>query len=167
MLPNCFFIKSVMITSHISSVKNSAAFPEQNAFSLTGSSSVYSGTSMTLFHLTSPVAWPRMPTYPPDLFDLPLRNFGLFHVSTRTESAGSPSFQCQAPVVWNSLPLNIHLSSSFLSSFKAHLKTALLHGLFVISTYLFQCQPLRKANVMLWTKKEYHSWMFCCFYFYF
>ena len=40
------------------------------------------------------------------------------------KSAGARCFQCQAPVLWNSLPLNTCLSSSLLS-FKAQLKTHL------------------------------------------
>ena len=40
------------------------------------------------------------------------------------KSAGARSFQHQAPLVWNSLPLKIHLCSSLLS-FKARLKTHL------------------------------------------
>ena len=40
---------------------------------------------------------------------------------TRQPDHGARSFQCKAPVVWNSLPLNIRLCSSLLS-FKAQLK---------------------------------------------
>ena len=57
---------------------------------------------MTLYHLTSSADCPR--TNPPDIFVSPQK---LLTVTTRQpEEVHDNRVQCQAPIVWNSRPLN-------------------------------------------------------------
>ena len=84
-------------------------------------------------------------THPPDPFVLPLQKL-LTAPRAGLKTAGAGSFQYWAPVVWNLLLLNIHLSLS-LSSLKAQLETHLFLTAF---PYLPVCvSALRNVNCVL------------------
>ena len=123
-----------------------------------------SGTLMALYHLTSLFVCAHSSRLPPDLFVLPLANFGLFHVLTwkALTALSVPGSSC---LEFTTIMLKICLSSS-LSSFKVQLKWCLLLTAFLwnyLSNHVYILSNISCTVCLCVYALERESWMIADF----